>query len=190
MQLGVAGSILLAKPSKHTSHALASWFSPIPTHQRVFLAASGVSAGSEGKPTRITLPLSSLLAVCCKIRCAATYSATWAFCVHPCPSLQVFSTALLGIFCIFDTAMGKEETSKWNRELCLSHTVPRIIVEERDVECPLGGFGPACLFHLVAMDAFGLRFSCLPSPWWRCLVTVVEQLPDVVTWGHQAYSSR
>lgn len=121
-------------------------FPPFPPTRRVFLAASGVSVGSEGKPAHITLPLSSLLAVChCKISCAATYSPTWAFCVHPCPSLQFFSTALLGIFCIFDTAVGEGETSKGNSEIKRAVSepyCPQTTAEDRDVECPLGGFGP------------------------------------------------
>lgn len=42
-------------------HMLATYFPHVCTHQRVFLPASGASAGGMGKPALSTLPLSALM---------------------------------------------------------------------------------------------------------------------------------
>lgn len=129
MQLRVEGSILLAKPSKHhPAHFKCTCFLVFPySHPPEGFTCSLRCLGRQwGKarsyPTSLFISASGLLLqgqLCCYV------FPHLAFCVHPCPSLQVFSTALLGIFCIFDTAVGKGETASEivNKESCVWATL-------------------------------------------------------------------
>lgn len=54
-----------------------------------------------------------------RLLCRITYCPTWALCLHPCPSLQIFSTALLGIFAFSALRWVKGNKRQWNKETCV-----------------------------------------------------------------------